>query len=88
MDSTFLRSKSRGEIGDSAVRYEDADISSVDYEPSEPFKGLFCTAAGDVVITGVDGVNSSALPLTVGVWPLAGIKVVKTGTTATLVALF
>ncbi|MCK8360309.1 hypothetical protein LXA11_17710, partial [Erwinia amylovora] len=61
MNTTELSHRSRQHVEDSATRYELADISSHDYVPSEPFKALFCTTAGNLVIVGVDGVDSPVL---------------------------
>lgn len=88
MNRTELLHLSRQQRGASSHRYETVDLSVADYTPSEAFKGLFCKAEGDVIIEGADDVDSPAMPLTVGIWPLGGTAIRRTGTTATLVALF
>jgi hypothetical protein len=84
---TELKHRSRQELAASANVYVEVVYSGGTYTPAEPFKGLFCIAAGDAEITGVDGV-SVVLPLTEGVYPLGGIAIVEAGTSADLVALF
>ena len=86
--NTELSHRSRQFLAQSANSYEEVTFSSGRYIPTLPFKGLFCTGAGDVEIMGVDGVS---VILTLGadsMWPLGGIQVVEAGTTATLVAIF
>ena len=57
------------------------------YAPTVAFKGLFIGVAGNVVLTGADGV-AVTMSLDTGVFPFGGIKITETGTTATsIVAL-
>lgn len=88
MDNLKAQNDSELYLGQSATTYQAVDISAVDFTPAKPFKALHIGGAGNVVIKGMDGVNAT-LAVTPGCWPYAGLSIVKTNTTATLmVALF
>jgi hypothetical protein len=75
-------------LSQSANRYKAVNLSSVDFNSTDPFKGLHIGGDGNIVITGVDGL-SVTIAVTAGVWPYGGIKITKTGTTATgIIALY
>ena len=71
--------------------HEGVDISSVDYTPEKPFKGIHCNVAGVIVLTGSNG-NTETFTLAAGMsYPYGGSTVVKTGSEATanaFIALF
>jgi hypothetical protein len=86
MDPLKAINDSEGNLGQSATSYQAVDISAADWTPARPFKGLHIGAAGNVVIKGIDGVNSPAMPVTPGVLPYGGLAVIRTNTTATITA--
>ena len=75
---------------DSAINYAAVDVSSVDYEPASPFRGIHIGTggAGDITITGHNG-TSVTLKVGEGLLPIGGIAIVSATTTATeITALF
>ena len=74
-------------VNGSAQRYQVVNLTSTDYIPTENFIGIHVLSDGDVKIEGVDG-NAVTIPLVVGLWPYGGSKILRTGTSATLIALF
>lgn len=89
MDASQIQNNSEEALPQSATTYQEADVSAEDFEPSRPFKALHIGGAGNIIIKGVDGVNSPAMAVTAGCWPYGGIAIISTGTTATdITALF
>jgi|TARA_R110000823_G_C15950470_1_gene501624 hypothetical protein len=87
MNSTELKHNSYKETGQSAINYVNVTFTGGFYAPTVAFKGLFIGVAGNVVLTGADGV-AVTMALDTGVFPFGGIKITETGTTATsIVAL-
>ncbi len=86
MDPTQIQNDSEQALGQSATSYQEVDISAEDWTPARPFKALHVSAAGNVVIKGVAGIDSPALAVTAGCWPYGGMAIVRTGTTATIQA--
>jgi hypothetical protein len=73
-------------IGQSGVRYEAVDLSSVDYTPTAPFRAIYVGGAGHINLTGLDGVTVLFSNLPAGsLLPLGGRGIVRSGTTATLI---
>lgn len=81
MNPTELTNNSYKETGQSAINYVDVTYTGGFYAPEVAFKGLFIGVAGDVVLTGADGV-AVTLSLDTGVFPFGGIKITQSGTTA------
>lgn len=87
MNPTELTSNSYKQTGQSAINYVNVTFTGGFYAPTTAFKGLFIGVAGDVVLTGANGV-AVTLSLDTGVFPFGGIKITESGTTATsIVAL-
>jgi hypothetical protein len=66
----------------SAVKYTAVDVSSADFSSTVPFRGIILADAGNVQVTGIDGVDAT-LPLQAGVNPIGGIGIKAAGTDAT-----
>ena len=87
MNSTELTHRSYQETGQSAINYASVAYTGGFYAPTTAFKGLFIGVAGNVVLTGANGV-AVTMTLDTGVFPFGGIKITESGTTATsIVAL-
>lgn len=71
-------------LPDSATSYKAVDLTSVDYSPTNPFRALHIGGAGNITITGLDG-QPATLAVTPGLWPYAGINIIRATTTATLI---
>lgn len=71
-------------IGQAGVRYETVDLSSTNYTPACPFRAIYVGGAGNVIITGLDGVAATLVGVATGtLLPFAGSAITRTGTTAT-----
>jgi len=66
----------------SAVKYTAVDLSSDDFASTVPFRAIILAEAGDVQVTGIDGVDAT-LPLQPGINPAGGIGIKAAGTDAT-----
>jgi hypothetical protein len=86
MENLAAQSQSEQALGQSGTTYQAVDISATDWTPDKPFKALHISGAGNVIIKGLDGVNSPAMAVVAGCWPYAGLAVIRTGTTATVQA--
>lgn len=83
MISNYIKAKMR-DIS-SALRYEAVTYTDGEYVSSDsnvPFKGIIVGEAGDVTIRGVDEVEVT-ITLEPGLYPLGGIAIVESTTTAT-----
>lgn len=88
-DSLQIQNASETKLPHSATSYQEVDLTTEDFFPARPFKALHINGAGNVIIEGLDGDDSPAMAVTPGCWPYAGLKIIRTGTTATgITALF
>jgi hypothetical protein len=83
-DSEFVYPSILSPIGAiPAVGLEMCDVSSVDATPSQgAFRALYVGVTGNVAYVGLDGVNADIPNAAVGYHPVAGKKVLHTGTAA------
>jgi hypothetical protein len=74
----------------SANNYREVNLTSVDFEPSTPFKGIYVGGTGDITVRGMDGVEVTLVGVAAGVaHPIAGAAIIRATTDATdLVALY
>jgi len=86
-----ISSVSDARIPDSVIIYRDVDVSTEDYAPNRPFKGLYigATGGGSLTIAGLDGEEVTLTGLTPGCWPFAGVGIISATTdVGAIVALF
>ena len=69
-----------------AQYYAEVDISASDYEPTVPFRAINTASSGAIEIVGLDGVQAT-VQLTEGTNPLAGLKLISSGSVVTSVTV-
>lgn len=87
MSRMYLDRESSQALAFSAIRYENVNLAS-NYEPEDYFRALYIETGGNLVITGIDGVEVTMLVGNITLFPFGGKKISSTSTVSGVTALF